>query len=719
MLLGYESLRLAPASWSQSYDARNAALLTLQRNPRLLAVLNASATAVALSRDGRLLATGGADGDVTVWDVVRRVRLAAWHVPDTVVQLAFSGDGRRLAAASTSIDVDAGASMSIQRLYDTDPPRPGAVFLWDLQAPRAPAIRLAKLDQPAGLAFGRGDRTLAASGHELLLWDVTSRRLLTPPGGLVLTPPSVGLGFPYRLAFSRDGRMVAGVNDQGVAVVDVGHPRVARFHAWVLGSDNAVPEAAAFSRTGLSLTVATADGALAEWNPRRDKPLRQKHVAARGTPLIAPDARTIAWVGDSGVAVVTDMSSVLRLLGPLGGHANTLSAGAFSGDGKRLAIAGDDGTVTVYDLARPVGLGVVLAHHDNETRVSGSATAVTATLLPGMSRIAASRDGRLLAAASETGRMWIFGGRHGTRIAGPLQFGDVGPRAFALSPNGAALAVLQVDSSGKSPLRLFGLARGVPAGRPHVFKGDFDDVAFGPDGRTVEVIDANGKLRRLPPAGGAATAGWRIPGYLANTTWAYFSPDGRTLAVVHVVSGELSLWDAVRGRRLVRGFSTMPPGERVNAVAFSQAGDLIAVGGDRGTVSLWDVEGHRSGAPLTGQAVDSMAFSPDGRLLVTGSQGGTLQLIDVAQHRLLGEPIGGLGSRDYPDVYGVAVDAGDRIATADGAGNLILWSPLLTRRDPQAFRRRVCSIVPQNLTREEWRRYLPGEPYRKSCPALP
>ncbi len=417
--------------------------------------------------------------------------------------------------------------------------------------------------------------------------------------------------------------------------------------------------------------------------------------------------------------MVTDLSRVLPLLGTLGGHGNALSAGAFSGDGKRLAIAGDDGTVTVYDLHRPVGLGDVLAHQDNQIRTTGTAsaaTAATATFVTGMSQIAASRDGRVLAAAgAASDRVWIAGDRRNTRIAGPLRAGgDLGVGPVALSPEGGALAVVSTSSSEKSLLRVFNLARGEPAGTSHVFKGDIDDVAFGPDGRSVEVVDANGQVRRVS-AGRMSTVGWRIPGYVTDTTSAAFSPDGRRLAVLDHQSGELSVWDAVTGKQLARRFSTMPPGEHLNAVAFAPSGDLIAAGGDRGTVSLWDGEGHPSGAPLTGQPAESMAFSPDGRLLVVGSQGGTLQLTDLVLRRSLGDPIGGLGD----GVTGVVVGAGDRIATADRTGNAIRWSPLLTHPDPEAFRRRVCAIVPRNLTREEWRRYLPGEPYRKICPTLP
>ena len=40
--------------------------------------------------------------------------------------------------------------------------------------------------------------------------------------------------------------------------------------------------------------------------------------------------------------------------------------------------------------------------------------------------------------------------------------------------------------------------------------------------------------------------------------------------------------------------------------------------------------------------------------------------------------------------------------------------------DPAVWRRRACAIVGRNLTREEWRLYLPsGTPYRATCSEWP
>jgi hypothetical protein len=40
--------------------------------------------------------------------------------------------------------------------------------------------------------------------------------------------------------------------------------------------------------------------------------------------------------------------------------------------------------------------------------------------------------------------------------------------------------------------------------------------------------------------------------------------------------------------------------------------------------------------------------------------------------------------------------------------------------DPPVWRRRACAIAGRNLTREEWKLYLPeGTVYRATCPEWP
>jgi WD40 repeat protein len=57
---------------------------------------------------------------------------------------------------------------------------------------------------------------------------------------------------------------------------------------------------------------------------------------------------------------------------------------------------------------------------------------------------------------------------------------------------------------------------------------------------------------------------------------------------------------------------------------------------------------------------------------------------------------------------------GRLIASCSSDGTARLW-----RWQPDDLIQQACSRLTRNLTRSEWEQYLPGEPYRKTCPDLP
>jgi hypothetical protein len=105
---------------------------------------------------------------------------------------------------------------------------------------------------------------------------------------------------------------------------------------------------------------------------------------------------------------------------------------------------------------------------------------------------------------------------------------------------------------------------------------------------------------------------------------------------------------------------------------------------------------HHEADQDQGNAADHRGIGP----ALAGSQPGVL--LGVAEDRLLNLPQLGMAAFDA---------TGRTLAAAFKNGTVLLWDV-----DPASWRTRACAVAGRELTRQEWHQFLPGRPYRATCP---
>ena len=516
----------------------------------------AQGNAVAFSPDGQTVATGGADGNVRLWNAATRQEIGPPMSSDAkpVAAVSFSPDGTLVAAGSADGNVQlwdtatqqeagtalvAGAAQVAALTFSPDGKllatggQDGAVRLWDVATLSQAGTTMATGGAVSALAFGPGGTTLASAENDgaTELWNVTTQ---TQTGAALTVQGSAGVS---ALAFSPGADSLATGNGNGS--IQLWNP--AGFHQLsaplALGSVGPGAAAgghppAAFSADGGLLVTSNGHGTVRVWNVTGRRPAGPPMGSYRTVTGLAlsPDGKTLA-VADSGVQLwQTSTGQRIGATLPSAGNGR-YRAVAFSPDGTMLATLGADGTARIWDVATQQPAGAAMT-------VDGPGTAGGA--------VAFSPDGKTLATAGAGGQVELWNVATRQRLGKPMPAGP-GLAMLAFSPGGGTLATAAGDGS----VRLWNVTTQQEIGAPMTADAQpVYAVTFGPGGGTLATAGGDGSVRIWDVAtqqeiGAPMTAGIQ-PVYAAA-----FGPGGRTLATAGG-DGAARTWDVAFPANLVQ-----------------------------------------------------------------------------------------------------------------------------------------------------------------------
>lgn len=540
-----------------------------------------------------------------------------------------------------------------------------------------------------GVAFAPDGTTLATAGGDntVRIWSLPKNR---PPASTQIAPLATLSGHTNTVngvAFSPDGKKLASVGaDSLVRLWDVpaklgADEKSKPTAAGVFKEHTGTVWAVAWSDAGLF--TGGSDGRVLLWRLNRGGGKAEELFRLKKQVLAlaaSPDGELIAAAGDAEPDEDEPAIQLFRPLtdkkaGTLRGHTGLAVYDlSFAADGKRLASAGRDGTIRVWDVSAlqeravfrpekeprppldasvrairsvsfdPKGLAVISGGQDGAVRLwsfSGQKEeAIELDVRAPITAAALSADGWVLAVAEKIARqikVWHLGDLSAelnpkpARVLGGL---DQPPQAIAVNANGSIIAAGTSDGvyiwrNTDRPVRL--ARKGATS---VALRGD--DLVYVTDDGELHWLDLKTGKQRHSLA--------QAPG---RTAQAMFSPDGRKL----ITSGHsaIHVWDADTGELL---FGKMVAHfRRITAVAV-RPGDTtgpwdMASADEGGQVTVWSL--RPKAAPADGQpfaagealdvqqrptpaglndTVDTLAFTADGKTLASGGVDRVVRLRD-------------------------------------------------------------------------------------------
>ena len=558
---------------------------------------------LAYSPDGSRLAEALCGGSLRIFSTPSHRLLAQTHVSGGTGAIAYDRSGSLLAVGTgRGVALLDGRSLAVRAVLRDREAVNALAF-----SPDGSLLAATTQDQASNSALvvwptrGGVGRTIATGAYNPLFGATALRHVLFADGGRSLVVGGapgvrmydvrtgrhertlVGTQVADDIALSPDGRTLA------VSILPYNEVQLS-ITPLPVASTTSSPDTVALFSVGSWRKV----GTLASFTG-----IEQPSIA------FTPDGTSVAIGGADGRAGLWSIRNEDELVA-FPGAKSAVIAIAFAPGGSELATGNVDGTATVWHAG-----GFELARFQPPEAITFGAWA------PGR-----------LAYTDATGvgfETWP-----GVKALAPLRLlppgAPVGSEGGQLSRNGALAdwytpAGIQIWNTREGRL-LRTLAAGVaPA---IAFSDDAARVGYFDPASPMRVVDiASGRSLKLAGPQPGCPGGWR---------WAVFSPDGRFISAA-TLCGAVIAWNAESGRRI----SEFNTGVTISLTDFSSDDLHVAVGGQDGTTTIWNVRTGRLVHVLAGPtaSVGVVEYTPNGKLLVVTSFDGNGRIWDAATGTLL------------------------------------------------------------------------------------
>ncbi|MCC6148760.1 MAG: protein kinase [Planctomycetes bacterium] len=593
---------------------------------------------VAISPDGRFVASGGWDNTVKLWDSRTGLLLRTMRGHrNNIGALEFSPDGKLLASAEATLGWQRSGNKFSVRIWDV---------LEGTQLRTIDAIGYAIY----GLMFTPdGNRLLTGGTTKVLeLWDVETAKLVSRFAGHT--------EIIYAAHFSSDGKtLLSGGDDCTLRQWDCATGQeLRRFEMGIaVRSARFAPEGdfiAAGMRDGAVRLIEVESGRAAYFSGGQF----QAHGGSVDWISFLEDGRSLVTMCHRDQAiVVTDYRSgavATRSITPSPGIGER---GRFSADGRVFVSPTQNRAVSVWEIGRGLERRPLWEHAPDLKFFDAAEKA---------GRIAIAQVTELGSGLPTIRSLVMFDGATGRALWSRDL--ERTPLFMELSPDGSLLLVQDTDYH----VRLFDGEDGEPRGH---FKGwSMFKGAFSGDGSVLAAIGRDNKVHVFKPRGSLAQPALTIetPSALLSVRC---SANGACIALAGL--DQITRIYDMNGKLLhaLEGHSA-----HVRTLAFSDDDTLLATGDESGEIRVWPLNG---GAPMLlrghTRGVNSLAFVGGG--LVSGGDE-TVRVWDLAS----GGELRSIPAAD--EFVAVIARAGPSLLADAGEKGIYIWDIDLPRRTRDA-----------------------------------